>query len=105
MTKIVSGEVQGDERKRTTDEVSKTIRRRQNWGPFTTPGKVQGQPAYCLGGVRHAGGVNLNRALARNVGPVVLMLREKPKWNDSARVKVPMQGTGTDQLVVVWKFL
>jgi hypothetical protein len=38
MTEIVSGEVQGDERKRTADEVSKTIRRRQNWGPFTTPG-------------------------------------------------------------------
>jgi len=28
----VSGEVQGGERKRTTDEVSKRIRRRQNWG-------------------------------------------------------------------------
>jgi hypothetical protein len=38
MAKTMSGEVQGDERKRTTDEVSKTIRRRQNWGPFTTPG-------------------------------------------------------------------
>jgi len=29
---IMSGEVQGDERKRTTDEVSKTKGRRQNWG-------------------------------------------------------------------------
>ena len=38
IAKTMSGEVQGDERKRTTDEVSKTIRRRQNWGPFTTPG-------------------------------------------------------------------
>ncbi len=28
----VSGEVQGGERKRTTDEVPKRIRRRQNWG-------------------------------------------------------------------------
>ena len=28
----VSGEVQGGERKRTTGEVSKRIRRRQNWG-------------------------------------------------------------------------
>ena len=77
MTKIVSGEVQGDERKRTTDEVSKTIRRRQNWGPFTTPGKVQGQPAYCLGGVRHVGGVNLNRALVRNVGTCRLDVKGK----------------------------
>jgi hypothetical protein len=30
--KTVSDEVQGDERKRTTDEVSKTSRRRRNWG-------------------------------------------------------------------------
>ena len=28
----VAGEVQGDEHKRTTDEVSKHERRRQNWG-------------------------------------------------------------------------
>ena len=32
MAKTVSGKVQGDERKRTIDEVSKTIRWRQNWG-------------------------------------------------------------------------
>src|SRR5208283_5384287 len=56
---IVSSEVQGDERKRTTDEASKTKRRRRNWGPFTIPGKVQRKPAYCLDGVRRAGGVNL----------------------------------------------
>ena len=29
--RIVAGEDQGAERKRTTDEVSKAIRRRQNW--------------------------------------------------------------------------
>jgi hypothetical protein len=33
-----------------------------------TPGQVQGEPAYYLGGVRHKGGVNLNQALVRNVG-------------------------------------
>ncbi len=32
MAKTVSGKGQGGERKRTTDEVSKRIRRRQNWG-------------------------------------------------------------------------
>jgi hypothetical protein len=31
MAKTVSGKVQGDERKRTTDEVSKTKRRCRNW--------------------------------------------------------------------------
>jgi hypothetical protein len=30
--KIVAGEDQGDERKRTTDEVSKCMGWRQNWG-------------------------------------------------------------------------
>jgi hypothetical protein len=33
-----------------------------------TPGQIQGIPAYCLGGVRHKGGVNLIQALLRNVG-------------------------------------
>jgi len=32
MVKTMSGKVQGDERKRTTDEVSKTKGRRRNWG-------------------------------------------------------------------------
>ena len=33
-----------------------------------TPGQTQGEPAYCLDGVRHKGGVNLNQAFVRNVG-------------------------------------
>ena len=32
MAKIVAGEVQGDERKRTAEEVSKNYRWHQNWG-------------------------------------------------------------------------
>jgi hypothetical protein len=36
--RIVAGTVQGDEYKRTTDEVSKQKRRRQNWGSFLVPG-------------------------------------------------------------------
>jgi len=34
----LSGEDQGGERKRTTDEVSKWIGRCQNWGANHTPG-------------------------------------------------------------------
>jgi hypothetical protein len=34
----VSGEDQGDERKRITDEVSKYQRWRQNWGTCRSPG-------------------------------------------------------------------
>jgi len=33
-----------------------------------TPGQGQGKPAYCLGDVRHKGGVTLIQALVRNVG-------------------------------------
>ena len=35
---------------------------------FITPGQAQGEPAYCLGGVRHKGGVTLNQALVWNGG-------------------------------------
>ena len=76
----MSGECQGDERKRTADEVSKGKGRRQNWGTVYTPGTVQEKPADCLGGVRHKGGVNLTRALMRNVGTWGLMPKENLKW-------------------------
>jgi hypothetical protein len=64
----MAGRVQGDEHKRTTDEVSKQMRWSQNWGPILTPGQAQEEPAYCLGGVLHKGGVTLIQALRRNVG-------------------------------------
>jgi hypothetical protein len=57
--RIMAGEDQGDERKRTIDEVSKARGWRQNWRPFKLPGRVQGEPVYCLDGVRHNGGLNL----------------------------------------------
>jgi hypothetical protein len=68
MAKTVSGEVQGDERKRTTDEVSKTKGRCRNWRHTPLQDKSRGEPVYCLGGVRHKGGVNLNQALVWNAG-------------------------------------
>jgi len=42
--KTVSGEDQGDERKRTIDEVSKYQRWRQNWGNLLTPTKLETLP-------------------------------------------------------------
>ena len=87
---IVSSKVQGDERKRTTDEVSKTKRRRRNWGPVTLPGKVQREPAYCLDGVRHAGGVNLIQALVWNVGTC------RPDAKGEAQVGSTHEGENTD---------
>ena len=45
---------------------------------FITPGGVQGEPAYCLGGVRRRGGMNLNQALVWNGGTYCMMRRENP---------------------------
>jgi len=45
---------------------------------FKTPGRAQGEPAYCLCGARHKGGVNLIQALMWNVGTYCMMLRENP---------------------------
>ena len=68
MAKTVSGKVQGDERKRTIDDVSKTKRRCRNWRRTPLQDKSRGEPVYCLGGVRHKGGVNLSQSLVWNAG-------------------------------------
>ena len=65
---IVAGEFQGDERKRTADEVSKIKRWCQNRGSYLVPGRAQRIPAYCLCDTRHKGGMTLIQAFARNVG-------------------------------------
>ena len=59
---------QGDECVRTIDEVSKIIEWCQNRGSYMVPGQAQRQPAYCLCGTRHKGGMALMQALVRNVG-------------------------------------
>ena len=43
-----------------------------------TPGQAQEEPAYCLGGVRRKGGMNLNQALVWNGGTYCMMRRENP---------------------------
>ena len=52
----VSGEVQGDERKRTTDEVSKTKGRRRNWGLTLLQDKSRGNlfTAWAASGIKVA---------------------------------------------------
>ena len=37
-------------------------------GGVVTPGGIQREPEYCLGGIRHKGGVNLYLAPVWNVG-------------------------------------
>ena len=63
----MSGKDQGDEHKRTIDEVSK-IEMTSKRVASRTPGLVQEEPAYCLSGVRHKDGVTLIQALVGNVG-------------------------------------
>ena len=54
--KTVAGEVQGDEHKRTTDEVSKLIRRRQNWKLAVLQDKPRGNllTAWVASGIKVA---------------------------------------------------
>ena len=73
-----SGMDQGDERKRTIDEASKSIGWCQNWWSYRLPGSAQKKPAYCLCGTRRKGGMNLIQALVRNAGTYCVMLRENP---------------------------
>ena len=52
--------------------------------------KVQRVPAYCLDGVRHAGGVNLIQALVWNVGTC------RPDAKGEAQVGSTHEGESTD---------
>ena len=70
-----------------------------------TPGQTQGEPAYCLGGVRHKGGVNLNQALVRNVGTCRPDAKGETPAEATASVSVPMRGTGAESPVVGLKVL
>ena len=85
----MSGEYQGDERKRTADDVSKRIRRHQNRDCEVVLGEVQGEPADCLVGVRHTGGVTLIQALLRNVGTC------RPDEKGRAQVESLHEGAST----------
>jgi len=54
-------EGQGDERKRTTDEVSKATSQmipKPGSGKYSGT-KIQEAPVYCLSGIRYEGGMNL----------------------------------------------
>ncbi len=63
-----SGRNQGDERKRTIDEVSKSEDVVKTGDSSRSSGGARRIPAYCPGGVRHKDGMTLFQAFARNVG-------------------------------------
>ena len=77
-----SGENQGDERKRTIDEVSKSGDVVKTEDSSRSSGGVRRIPAYCPGGVRHKDGMNLIQAFARNVGTCRSDVKGKPQVED-----------------------
>jgi hypothetical protein len=66
--KTASGAYQGDERKRTVDDVSKRTRCCQNRESPVVPGRACGEPEACAGGSRYIGGMTLIQASSWNVG-------------------------------------
>ena len=71
-------------------------------------GLVEGVPVYCLGGVRHEGGVSPVQALVWNVRTCRLAEPTDVFWlvqgglqaAGTVRGRVPVRGTGADRLVV-----
>ena len=71
-------------------------------------GLVEGVPVYCLGGVRHEGGVSPVQALVWNVrtcrlaepAGVFRLAQGGLQAAGTVRGRVPVRGTGTDRLVV-----
>ena len=58
-----------------------------------------------MGGIRHKGSANLIRAFVWNVGTCHPDAKGEIQVEETTRMRVPMRGTGADQLVVVLKFL
>ena len=58
-----------------------------------------------MDGIRHKGSANLIQALVRNVGTCRPDDKGEIQVEETIRMRVPMRGTGTDQLVVVLKSL
>src|ERR1700738_4242577 len=83
----------------------KRIRRCQNRGLTLPPGSARGNPEACPSGIRHVGGAKLNQALVWNVRTCAAMQRERSQAAHTARIRVPMRSTGTEQLVVGRKAL
>ena len=95
--RTMSGEVQGDERKQTTDEVSKTSNGDVKTGRLSLlQDKSRREPVYCLDGVRHRGGVNLNQASVWNVGTCRSDGKGETQSGGPIRVRVPMRDTGAE---------
>jgi hypothetical protein len=106
-----SGVGREGERKRTTDDVSKYIRRHQNRGHDLGLGisltvtclPVRRCPAYRWREPGSGSGMEHGNLSPRYGGPLVGREREDPEQWMLRRGRVPMRGTGADRLVVVVK--
>src|SRR5258706_8872880 len=83
----------------------KRISRCQNRGLTLPPGSAWGNPEVCPSGIRHVDGAKLNQALVRNVRTCPPMQREKSQAAKTAKMRVPMRSTETEQLVLGMKAL
>jgi hypothetical protein len=83
----------------------KRIRRCQNRRVTLPPGSARENPEACPSGIRHVGGAKLDQALVRNVRTCAPMQRERSQAAQTARIRVPMRGTGAEQPVVGTKAL
>ena len=80
-----------------------TRKRYQNEELSAILGQAYQEPDYGVSGIRRRGGVNLTEAFVRNCRNQSLDVKREAQIAKSMRVRVSMQGTGTEQLVVVMK--
>jgi hypothetical protein len=62
-------------------------------------------PGGCPSGIRHIGGAKPDQALVWNVRTCRPDAKGDIPAARTARIRVPMRGTGAEQLVVEWKVL
>ena len=103
--KIPSGVIRRGERKRTADEVSKCQRRCQNRGVVQSPGISPGAVLEdCPSDIRHVGGAKPDQALVWNVRTCRPDAKGDVRAARTARIRVPMRGTGAERLVESGRF-
>jgi hypothetical protein len=65
--------------------------------------KIWKVPVYCPSGGRHIGGMSSDTGFYREHGNLSSRCKGRNSSGRTTRVRVPMRGTGADQLVVVKK--
>ena len=65
--------------------------------------KIWKVPVYCPSGGRHIGGMSSDTGFYREHGNLSSRCKGRTSSGRTTRVRVPMRGTGADQLVVVKK--